>query len=182
MQSSAVETITPPETRWDTTLVTRGGVILIVRAVWPTDEPILVDLFENVSSADLRFRFLSGLRHIDAARIQQMIEVDYRTSITFLAFAEKRPIATAVLATLPDGVTAELAVSVRSDSKNRGIGWTLLQHLLRFAEANGIAKVESIESRESNETLKLERDAGFGIHTCVDDLSDVIASKSLAMD
>lgn len=179
MPSPAAETTISHDTSWDATLTTRGGVTMAVRAVRPTDASILVDLFENVSPADLRFRFLSGLRHVDAARVQQMIDVDHRLGITFLAFAGGMPIATAMLVAQPDRSTAEVAISVRSDSKGRGIGWTLLQHVLRFAAAAGIERVESTESRANGEALALERDAGFGIRTCEGDPADVIASKSL---
>jgi acetyltransferase len=179
MPHPAAETIISPDTRWDATLTTRGGVTMAVRAVRTTDASILADLFENISPADLRFRFLSGLRHVDAARIQQMIAVDYLQSITFLAFVGETPIATAMLVARADRLTAEVAVSVRSDSKGQGVGWTLLQHVLRFATAVGIERVESTESRANSEALTLERDAGFGFRTCEDDPADMIAGKSL---
>jgi acetyltransferase len=163
-------------------LHTRGGITMDVRAVLPTDAAILADLFDNVSPMDLRFRFLSGLRHVDAARIAQMVDVDYRGSITFIAFEGERPIATAMLAAGPDRVKADVAVTVRSDMKNRGIGWTLLQHVLRYARANGIEHVESMESRDNAATLGLERDAGFAVYPCEGDPADVIASKKLVMD
>ena len=182
MLSSDVKAITPAEVGWDVTLLTRGGVTMQVRAVLPTDAPILAELFDHVSPADLRFRFLSGLRHIDAARIAQMIDVDYRASITFIAFDGERPIATVMLAAAPDRARADIAVSVRSDMKDRGIGWTLLQHVLRYARANGIEHVESMESRDNNAALGLERDAGFDVHPCEGDPADVVASKILVKE
>jgi acetyltransferase len=182
MQSPEAEMNARTDTGWNATLVTRGGVTMAVRAVLPGDGPILKDLFENVSPGDLRFRFLSGLRHVDEARIAQMIDVDYSTSITFLAFDNLRPIATAMLAAEPDRAKAEVAISVRSDMKGRGIGWTLLQHVLRYARANGIERVESTESRDNGEALGVERDAGFGIHSCDGDPADVLASKILASE
>lgn len=176
------ETNTHADNEWNTTFVTRANVTMTVRAVLPTDGPLLADLFENISPDDLRFRFLSGLRHVDKARIAQMIDVDPRYGITFLAFENRHPIATAMLAAEPNHPKAEVAISVRSDMKGRGIGWTLLQHVLRYAKANGIEQVESMESRDNDEALGVERDAGFAIHPCDGDPADMVASKTLASD
>ncbi len=182
MQNSDAETIRPSEIGWFATLVTRDGVTITVRAVLPTDGPILEDLFENVSPADLRFRFLSGLRHVDKDRIAQMVAVDYRNTISFLAFEGDRPVATAMLAIEPDRVTAEVAISVRTDMKGRGIGWTLLQHVICYAKANGIEHIKSTESRDNTVTIGLERDAGFEIAQCEGDPADAVASRALTED
>ena len=66
-----------------------------------------------------------------------------------------------MLATDPDRVRAELAISVHADFKNRGVSWTLVQHVLDYARAEGIETVESVESSENHAALKLEREAGF---------------------
>lgn len=165
---------------WDATLITRGGIVMGVRPVRPTDEPILAALFERVSPVDLRFRFLSGMRHVDHSLLQLMIDVDYDRTITFLAFdGSGEPVATAMLAADHDRKNAEVAVSVRSDLKGRGVGWTLLQHVMRYGEAHGIENIRSIESRQNSETIKLERDAGFEFEPCDGDPTDVVAVKHL---
>lgn len=180
MQIPDTTPIMSAEERWNTTLVTRGGVTMFVRGVLPTDGPILRHLFEHVSPDDLRFRFLAGLRHLDEGRIAQMIDVDHHSRMTFLAFEGDLPVATAMLAAEPDRIRAEVAISVCTDMKGRGIGWSLLQHVLSYAREEGIDRVESMESRDNVLTLALERDAGFGIHPCEGDPADVVASKALS--
>lgn len=163
-----------------TTLTTRGGVVMSVRPVRPTDEPIVEAFFERVSPADLRLRFLSSLRHVDHERIQSMVQVDYNRTITFLAFdSTGDPIATAMLVADDDRKTAEMAISVRTDMKGRGVGWSLLQHVLRYGKARGFTAIRSFESRQSAETLAVERDAGFEFEMCDGDAPDVIAVKHL---
>ena len=38
----------------------------------------------------------------------------------------------------PDYLSAEYAVIVRSDLKGSGLGWTLMHHLIRYAESEGL--------------------------------------------
>lgn len=166
---------------WTKTLTTRDGVVLSVRPVCGTDEVIVEALFERVSPPDLRFRFLSSMRHVDHARITDMVHVDYDRTISFLAFdGTGEAVATAMLAADENMVEAEVAISVRSDMKGRGVGWTLLQHVLDYGRARGFATIRSVESRQNTETIGLERDAGFEFRSCDGDASDVVATKSLA--
>lgn len=171
----------PDETVWTATLITRGDIVISVRPALPTDEAILADLFERVSPSDLRFRFLSAMRHVGRDRLHAMINIDYDRTMTFIAFdSTGEAIATAMLATDVSRKDAEVAISVRSDMKNKGVGWTLLQHVLRYGEARGLRTIRSIESRQNNETISLERDAGFAFEACEGNPADVVAIKHLA--
>jgi acetyltransferase len=153
--------IRPVPTEWAADLVTRSGLALHVRPVEPTDERALAELFEHVAPEDLRFRFLSGLREVGRDRLVAMTQVDYRRTINFLAFAGDTLVATAMLARDPALTRAELAVSVRADRKGQGVSWTLVDHVLRYARAEGIETIESVESIDNHAALSLEREMGF---------------------
>jgi acetyltransferase len=156
--------IRPVPMAWAADLVTRSGLKIHVRPVLPEDEAALAQFFHQVAPEDLRFRFLTALREVGHAQIVAMTQVDYRRTMNFLAFAEDDTlIASAMLASDPDHVRAELAVSVHAGFRNRGVGWTLVEHVMRYAAAEGIEIVESIESRENHAALALEREAGFVI-------------------
>jgi len=155
------QVIRPMPIDWAADLTTRAGVALQVRPVRPDDEAALADLFRHVTPEDLRFRFLTGLREVGRDRLVAMTQIDYARTMNFLAFAGNVLVATAMLACDPDRTKAELAISVRSDFKGKGVSWTLMQHVLRYAEAEGIGTVESVESAENHAALALEREMGF---------------------
>jgi acetyltransferase len=165
---------------WASDLATRAGLMLHVRPVLPEDGPVMEALFAALSPADLRKRFLSAMRQVDAARIGQMTQVDYGRTISFLAFAEDEAVATAMLA-LDEGRNdeAEIAIVVRSDLKGHGIGWTLLEHMLRYAKSRGLRAVRSIEAGDNSETIKLEREMGFTVRLGADGAHEVIATRPL---
>jgi len=153
--------IRPVPTEWTMDLQTRSGLALHVRPVVPADTELLTDFFHHVTVEDLRFRFLSAIREVGPERIAAMTQIDYRRSMTFLAFAGATLVATAMLAADPDLSRAEVAISVHQDFKQRGISWTLLEHVLRYAKAQGIESVESVESSDNRAALSLEHEMGF---------------------
>ncbi|MBA16589.1 MAG: GNAT family N-acetyltransferase [Sphingomonas sp.] len=155
--------IRPVPVEWTAELVTRSGLKLHVRPVVPSDEATLADLFAHMSPEDLRFRFLTGLPKVDRERLVALTQVDYRRTINFLAFAGDILVASAMLVADPDHVRAELAVATRADFKARGVSWALVEHVMRYARAEGISVVESIESSENHAALALEREAGFAV-------------------
>lgn len=156
--------IRPVPVEWTTDLVTRSGTKLHVRPVVPDDDEALAGFFRNVSPEDLRFRFLSAIREVGRERIAAMTQIDYRRTMHFLAFNEDGLlIASAMLASDPDHRRAELAVSVHAGYKNRGVSWTLVEHVMRYAKAEGLEVIESVESRDNRAALALERDAGFTV-------------------
>jgi acetyltransferase len=159
---------------------TSGALTLSARPIRPEDEPLLRRLFERISPDDLHFRFFSGMRHIDHARLAGMIDVDYERSITFLAFDETdRPVGTVMVAGDRRGRDAEIAVSVDSDLKGLGIGWSLLHHGIDWARKKGFRRVFSIEEIENVGTIGLEREAGFVQRRSAEDPTQTIMSLDL---
>ena len=170
----------PPE-EWTSDLITEQGLRFHVRPVLPDDEPAVASLFDHVSREDLRFRFMSGVAKVSREQIVMMTRVDYVRTISFLAFGEDGDLlAIAMLATDPDRTRAEIALSTRTDMKSKGLSWTLFEHVLRYAKAEGIETVESIESADHDAALRMERELGFVTIADPDDPTVRIARKSLA--
>ena len=170
----------PPE-GWTSDLVTEQGLRFHVRPVRPDDGPAVAALFDHVSPEDLRFRFMSGVAKVSREQIAMMTRVDYVRTISFVAFGEEGDLlAIAMLATDPDRTRAEIALSTRTDMKGKGLSWTLFEHVLRYAKAEGIETIESIESADHEAALRMERELGFVTIADPDDPTIRIARKSLA--
>lgn len=163
-------------------LTTRTGLLLSIRPATIADEALLTEFFLFVTPQDIRFRFLSGLKSIDHDRLVAMLRTDQDLSRSFLAFdkATGTIVAIATLVAEKSGNRAEVAISVRSNYKHRGIGWSLLKYVSQIAKARGIKTLESMESRESHEAIELEREMGFTACTNPDDPSLIILSMNLA--
>lgn len=148
--------------RWSIALVTRTGFTFDVRPAGPDDEAGLAEFFTHVTPDDLRFRFLTGLSEVGHDRLVAMTAIDHdRTENVLAVLPDGRIIATGLLATDDNLDRGEVAISIRSDFKGRGISWTLLEHIARYAEARGIKLLESIEARENRRAIELEQQMGF---------------------
>jgi len=176
--------IQPVPMEWAADLRTHSGLAFHVRPVRPDDTRAVAAFFAQLDAEDLRLRFLSPLRTVDADRLALMTQVDYRRTMTFLAFDADRGtlIATAMLASGADPERAEAAVTVRSDLKGRGLGWTLLDHVLRYARARGVKVVHSLESADNVAALQLEREMGFTVRVCPEDTSLRIVEHRTEID
>ena len=74
------------------------------------------------------------------AFVARFTQIDYARAMAFVALSEDQQelLGVARLAADPDYTSAEYAVIVRSDLKGRGLGWTLMHHLIRYAESEGL--------------------------------------------
>ena len=163
------------------TLTTRTGFRFQVRPASPADDAVVAEFFAHVSREDLRFRFLSAISVVGASQIAGLTHVDHHLTENFLAFTADGAtmIATAMLACDAAFDRGEVAIAIRSDQKNEGVGWELLAYVARHAEAIGVRTLESIESRDNHAAIELERDMGFTAAPYPGDPTLVLVSRSL---
>ncbi|KTW00270.1 GCN5 family acetyltransferase [Sphingomonas yabuuchiae] len=146
-------------------LVTRHGTVLHVRPAREEDEPAFAAFFAKVSPEDLRFRFLTSVRVVSHERLSGMIRANDATSESLIAFDDGGSIvAAAMLAGNDIAKTAEVAVAIRRDMKARGIGWTLLDHLVGHAKRKGYHTIEALEDRDNQSAITIEKEMGFIPH------------------
>jgi acetyltransferase len=159
--------------------VTNCGTKLHVTRAVPADIDILRQFYDHVSPEDLRFRFFQTMEHVDQDRLAAM--VDDERAMTFLAWdADNRLVAVATLVAEPAGKDAEVALSVRADCKHQGISWTLLDHVLAAAKAQGYHMVSSLEAGANRDAIRLEREMGFVTRLTSAAPVEILASKLLS--
>ena len=110
-----------------------------------------------------------------------MTKIDHRQTESFIAFTEdgKTIVATGMLACDAALERGEVAISIRSEYKHKGVGWELLRHICNFAETKGVKVVESLEDRQNHEAIEIEREQGFEVDECPDDVRLVVLRKRL---
>jgi len=181
-QQSQIET--PLIAQWSAELTTRTGLRLYVRPVSTEDGDLVERFFSDLSENDLRFRFLTPLAHPCPSLLEALIKVDHVRTEDFLVFAGvaggKALIASAMLAADAGLTRAEVAIAVRPDYKERGVGWTLLDFVAADARARGIGTLESVECRENRGAIMLELEKGFTASPFPGDATLTLVSKTLA--
>jgi GNAT superfamily N-acetyltransferase len=163
-------------------LTTRSGFSFQVRSADESDETVLAEFFTHVTQDDLRFRFLSAIDKVGQAQLALLTRVDHRRVENFLAFdiVTGTLLASAMLAIADSLENAEVAIVIRSDFKNRGIGWTLLEHAGERAAAIGVKTLQAIESQDNRSAIRVERDMGFTSRPFPGDATLTLLEKRLA--
>ncbi len=163
-----------------TTLTTHTGFRFEVRRARPNDEPVVAEFFTRVTPEDLRFRFLGTMKEVSHERLAMMTRSDDPAVHNFLAFStDGGLIAVAMLASDKAGKRGEVAICIRQDRKNLGVGWELLRYLADFGQEHGLETLQSIENRENHAAIELERDMGFTVSTDPDDPTLVLVERKL---
>ncbi|UXT00101.1 GNAT family N-acetyltransferase (plasmid) [Agrobacterium tumefaciens] len=162
-------------------LVTRTGLSLHIRSVRQNDEERLRELFSHVTRQDLRFRFFGGISEVSHERLVAMTHVDHRSTENYLVFASDTNIliASAMMACDASGLKAEVAIAVHEQYKNRGVAWELLRYVADEARAKGVRTLQSIESREHHDAVRLEQEQGFVAKPFEGDATLVLIEKNL---
>ena len=165
---------------WSAKLATRGGIALNVRPASPDDREQVLEFLADVQPEDLRFRFMAAVRPSEALA-QTLTMVDHRDAENLLAFdeADGRLAASAMIALEGGTDVAEVAIVVRSDLKNKGIGWTMLNHACDYARIRGFRRVECMELSENRAAVEVEHELGFKSLPCPHDATLTLLSKDL---
>jgi N-acetylglutamate synthase-like GNAT family acetyltransferase len=161
---------------WTKRLITRSGCLFDVRPAHVGDEAKLSALFAHVTSEDKAFRALTG--HSDVINIAN---VDHHPSKTFLALVDQEAevIAAATIDCDTERKHCEVSLVIRSDFKHDGVSWELLMHIVRYAEAIGVASLESVEVLENQAAITLEREMGFTQQNHPDNKTLILMQKTL---
>ena len=161
-------------------LTTRSGIVIDVRPITEADEPALSAFFDHVSDEDRRFRFFAAGDHVSHEQLDPLLHADHFRSESFIAFdrATGELVASGLLACDGKLDTGEVAVSVHSDYRGKGVGWAMLDMLAHQAERRGVRRVISIESRDNHAAIEVEREKGFTPEAFDGDPSLIILSKT----
>ncbi|MEI8173120.1 MAG: GNAT family N-acetyltransferase [Deltaproteobacteria bacterium] len=146
---------------------TKTGFQLFLRPVKITDEPLLKDFFYSLSDRSLHRRFLSWRTDIPHERLQDFVIIDYTKEVSILAIIgdQENEIIVGLSQYGVDEAThtAEVALAVRDDYQNRGIGTELLSYLTYLAKRDGFLGFTAEVLVENRPMLQVFEQGGFDI-------------------
>jgi acetyltransferase len=157
--------IRPYPSRWERRLTTRGGLDVHLRPIRPPDERLYAEFLEKLEDRDIRLRLLAPRKAFPHDFLARLTQIDYAREMAFVALdaATGALLGVARLAADPDYTRAEYAIVVRSDLQGRGLGWSLMEHLLDYARAEGLGRIDGFVLTENTEMLSMVRQLGFSV-------------------
>jgi acetyltransferase len=155
----------PYPSGWNTTFRSADGTDFEIRPIRPTDAALYPAFLNKVSANDIRMRFNVAMSELPRDMLVRLTQIDYDREMAFVALQKTTGSLSGVvrLSAEPDHQRAEYAILIRSDMQGRGLGWALLEHLLAYARADGLATVFGTVYAENAKMLEMCRQMGFSI-------------------
>ncbi len=120
----------------------KGGLKCHIRAVRPTDESMLRDLFYNLSESSVYFRYFSPKRTMPHANLQTYVNLQEDEGVSLVVTLGPREnrkiIAEARYMVEPGEGFADSAFMVDENYQGRGIASYLLNYLIEIAKEKGL--------------------------------------------
>ena len=151
----------------ETYRTTRADVEVLLRPVRISDEPLLKDFFYSLSDQSIYRRFISARKDMPHERLQNFVVIDYTQEMVILAVQQTEELEM-VLGVGQYGIdaathTGEVALVIRDDVQNQGIGTELLEYLTLLAKREGLLGFTAEVLIENQAMMHLFEQAGFTI-------------------
>jgi acetyltransferase len=157
--------ISPYPNQYERYATTRAGVDLFVRPIKPEDAPLLVDFFHTLSREDVHYRFFSPIKSLSPKTLAILTQIDYDRDMALVAMDRTQPkekiLGVARIMTKPGGTDPEFAVTVSDVWQGKGVGATLLEHIIGIARERRIENLWGLVLAENRRMLALARKLGF---------------------
>ncbi|MBC8461675.1 MAG: GNAT family N-acetyltransferase, partial [Deltaproteobacteria bacterium] len=151
----------------ETYRTTKTGLEILLRPVKISDEPLLKDFFYSLSDKSLYRRFISVRKDMPHERLQDFVIIDYTKEMAILAVIkqeQKEGIVGVGQYFIDEPThTAEVALAVRDDYQNKGIGTELLSYLTYLVKRQGILGFTGEMLMENVPMLHLLKKMGLDI-------------------
>jgi GNAT superfamily N-acetyltransferase len=142
-----------------------AGETLTIRPIQIDDLEMQRDFIRGLSPAAKRFRFFGGVRELPSPELRRLCDVDGKNSMAFVATVIRNgrevEIGVARYAPYAGSNTREMAVTVADEWQHRGLGSTLVKHLIETAKFNRVTLLFSVALVDNDAMAALAKDLGM---------------------
>jgi len=149
--------------------VFKGGLKTQVRAMRCSDEPMLRDLFYQLSDASVYSRYFSPRRSMPHNNLQEYVNLEESKGISLVVTIgpeeNQRMIAEGRFVFGEDDVFPDVALMVDENYQRRGIGTFMLDYLIELAKERGIGGIRADVLSTNEPMLKIFERLPYMIHS-----------------
>jgi acetyltransferase len=144
------------------------GETILLRPIRPEDGPAHVAFFNALTADDVRYRMFVRVRELQPAQLARFTQIDYDREMAFIATrpgpdGKPETLAVGRVVADPDNVSAEFAVTVRSDLKGKGLGRLLMNKLIAYCRARGTREIVGEALPQNAPVIGLVKKLGFTV-------------------
>ena len=138
------------------------GHKLWVRPIRPSDQIQLQRLVAQCKPEDRHFRFFGAVLELPHSLLGRYTQIDYDREMAFVALnADNEMLAEVRTVTDPDNASAEFAILVGSEFQGKGLGYALLDKMIRYCAARGTGTIYGDILASNERMLQLAQALGF---------------------
>jgi acetyltransferase len=159
--------IRPYPAELEETVAWQGGAV-VLRPIRPEDGPAHVALFNALTPDDVRYRMFVRVRELRPEQLARFTQIDYDREMAFIATrpgpdGQPETLGVGRIVADPDNVSAEFAVTVRSDLKGKGLGMMLMKKLIDYCRARGTREIVGEALPQNAPVVRLVKKLGFTV-------------------
>ncbi len=161
--------MSPYPEQYEMETTTSGEVNIFVRPIKPEDAPLLVELFNTLSSRSIYYRFFGPMKRLPPDMLARFTQIDYDRDMALVVFAVEdgkvlgKILGVSRLFRDSDGKIAEFSVVVSDPWQGKGIGAALMEKLIGIAKEQGVEYLWGVVLAENTQMLALGKSLGFTI-------------------
>jgi acetyltransferase len=144
------------------------GRALLLRPIMPEDGAAHLAFFAALTPDDVRYRMFVRMRELGPSQLARFTQIDFDREMAFIATrigADGKPETLGVgrVVADPDNVSAEFAVTVRSDLKGHGLGRKLMEKLIAYCRSRGTREIVGEALPQNTRVIRLVKSLGFEV-------------------
>jgi RimJ/RimL family protein N-acetyltransferase len=152
---------------WITQARSRRGAPLCIRPLRADDRERESAFINGLSERSRYFRSFTPLKFLPRHLIDQLMDIDYRQRMAFVATTQQggaeRLVGVARYCATDEPGTAELGISVADAWQRSGIGSLLLRQLVAYAREQNIRRLVGTALPDNEAMVALARRSGFTV-------------------
>lgn len=149
------------------------GAEVVIRAIRPEDEPLIIAMHATFSERTIRMRFFSMVKRLSHESLIRLCYLDYDRELALVAVpqgeSDPQIVGVSRYYLEPETRTAEFAVVVTDRWQGRGLGRQLMGRLIDVARQSGVKRLVGAVLSENEPMLDLARELGFTAGTAAED-------------
>jgi acetyl coenzyme A synthetase (ADP forming)-like protein len=161
-------------------VILRDGASLTLRALRPSDKPLLAALFARLSPQSIHYRVFGQQGPLSDKQLAYLSELDFAAHVG-LAAAISAPDGVERIvgvgryirvdthgAAVASAPRAEVAFTVEDAFQGRGIGTLLLEHLAEIAHSSGVEQIVADVLADNARMMEVFAESGFVVERALD--------------
>lgn len=152
---------------WVSEYRTRRGDPVCIRPLRPDDREREIAYINSLSERSRYFRLFTPLRTLPRHLVDQLMDLDYRQRMAFVATTHKNGseqiIGVSRYGAAEEEGAAEFAVSVADDWQRCGVASALMKELSRYASEQGIHRLAGLILPDNRAMIALARRLGYTV-------------------